>query len=143
MTTTNGIPVGVMVRDEVTAPFFDAAAAGRLVVQLCATCGERQFPAPFTPGTDRCHHCAGDQLSWVPVAGTGALVTWTLQQGRPAPDGTSAPVAVLAVVELDEGPWVHTQLRDVDPAALRAGARLSVRFERPAGGEPLPVFHPG
>ena len=142
MTTTTGTPVGVMVRDEETAAFFDAAAAGALVVQQCAGCGERQFPSPFTAGTARCHHCASGGLSWVPVAGTGALVTWTLQQGRPAPDGTPAPVAVLAVVELDEGPWVHTQLRDVDPVALHAGDRFAVEFEQPEGGEPLPVFRP-
>lgn len=140
--TTTGPVLGVLVRDDETAPFLDAAAAGTLVVQQCGRCGGRQFPQPSTPGTDRCHHCAGDALSWVPVAGTGQLVTWTLQQGRPAPDDGTVPVLVLGVVELDEGPWVHTQLRVEDPAALEAGMRLAVQFERPEGGEPLPVFGP-
>lgn len=134
--------LGVMVRDDETAAFFDAAGDGKLVVQLCGNCGYRQFPQPFTPSTERCHNCAGTELSWQPVSGRGSLVTWTVLQGRPAADGTPAEVAVVGVVELDEGPWVHTQLRDVDPAALTAGMPLAVAFETPEGGEPLPVFRP-
>jgi uncharacterized OB-fold protein len=140
--SSTGTPVGVLARDDETAPFLDAAAAGTLVVQQCGRCAQRQFPSPTTPGTGRCHSCASDALSWVPVAGTGRLVTWTLQQGRPAPDGTPAAVTVLGVVELDEGPWVHTQLRVHEPVALEPDMRLAVQFERPEGGEPLPVFGP-
>lgn len=133
--------LGVMVRDDDTAAFFDATAAGRLVVQQCGRCGHRQFPQPFTPGTNRCHACAGSELTWEPVAGTGTLVTWTVVHSRPAPDGTPAPQPVVGVVELDEGPWVHTQLRGVgEGPALAAGLRVQVEFERPDGGETLPVF---
>ena len=134
--------LGVMVRDEETSAFFDAAAAGTLVVQVCGDCGHRQFPQPFTPGTSRCHGCASSDLSWQPVSGQGNLVTWTVLQNRPQPDGTPAPVVIIGVIELDEGPWVHTQLRDVTIHDLTSGLRLIVDFERPAAGEPLPVFRP-
>ncbi|HEU0102403.1 MAG TPA: OB-fold domain-containing protein [Mycobacteriales bacterium] len=143
MTTTSTSTLGVMVRDEETAPFFDAAAGGRLAVQQCARCGSRQFPQPFTPGTDRCHSCLSPEVSWEPVSGQGTLVTWTVLRGRPAADGTPAPATVVGVVELAEGPWVHTQLRGVDETALAAGQPFTVAFEQPEGGEPLPVFYPG
>jgi hypothetical protein len=49
---------------------------------------------------------------------------------------------IIGVIELGEGPWVHTQLRDVAIHDLTPGLRLIVDFERPAAGEPLPVFRP-
>jgi uncharacterized protein len=142
MPASTASTLGVMVRDEETSAFFDAAAAGTLVVQVCGDCGHRQFPQPFTPGTSRCHGCTSSDLSWQPVSGQGNLVTWTVLQNRPQPDGTPAPVVIIGVIELDEGPWVHTQLRDVTIHDLTPGLRLIVDFERPAAGEPLPVFRP-
>jgi len=143
MTGTGTPTLGVMLRDDETAPFFEAAGRGQLVVQQCAQCGHRQFPAPFTPGTTRCHTCLSPDLSWQPVRGAGSLVSWTVLRGRPALDGAAAPATVVAVVELEEGPWVHTQLRGVgDGADLAAGLALQVTFEQPDGGEPLPVFLP-
>jgi uncharacterized protein len=134
--------LGVMVRDDETSAFFAAADAGTLVVQVCGDCGYRQFPQPFTPGTSRCHACASKGLSWQPVSGQGSLITWTVLQNRHGPDDDPAPVVIVAVIELDEGPWVHTQLRDVAVGDLTHGLRLSAGFERPEGGEPLPVFRP-
>ena len=134
--------LGVIVRDEETSAFFDAAAAGILVIQVCGHCGYRQFPQPFTPGTSRCHACASSDLSWQPVSGHGKLVTWTIMHNRPEPDRTPAPMIIVAVIELDEGPWVHTQLRDVAIQNLTPGLPLSVDFQQPDRGEPLPVFRP-
>lgn len=142
MPASAGSTLGVMVRDKQTNAFFDAAAAGTLVIQVCGDCGYRQFPQPFTPGTSHCHACASSDLSWQPVSGQGNLVTWTAMQNRPEPDGTPAPVIIVAVIELDEGPWVHTQLRDVAIQDLTPGLPLRVGFEQPDGGEPLPVFRP-
>jgi uncharacterized OB-fold protein len=50
---------------------------------------------------------------------------------------------VVALVELDEGPWLHTRLAGVDRAALgrlRAGMRVSARFVHPVDGESYPLF---
>jgi hypothetical protein len=52
-------------------------------------------------------------------------------------DGTT----VAGVVELDEGPWLHARLVDVDAGALAVGAPLVVGFAD-AGDERVPVFRP-
>jgi uncharacterized OB-fold protein len=57
---------------------------------------------------------------------------------RAAGDGAG----VLALVELDEGPWLHTWLI-ADPAAVVVGMAVVARFEHPAEGESYPVFWPG
>jgi uncharacterized protein len=53
---------------------------------------------------------------------------------------------VLALVELDEGPWLRTRLEGTGAtgtAALRPGLRVSAHFVHPAEGESYPVFRPG
>jgi hypothetical protein len=64
---------------------------------------------------------------------------------RGSPPGQPAALTVLALVELDEGPWLHTGLAVTSPeaiAALRAGQRVAASFVHPADGESYPVFTP-
>jgi len=123
-------------RDEASAPFFDAAAAGRLLIRRCATCG-RHYPPHQS-------HCAeGQELDWVPAAGPATLVTWAVDHGSAldpvlaAPDGVSS---VFGTVELAEGPWLSVALVDVDPADLEAGMAMRLCFVTPGDGEPVPAF---
>ena len=54
-----------------------------------------------------------------------------------------AAVAMPALVELAEGPWLATGLSlppDGDPGTLRAGQPVAVAFARPTVGECYPVF---
>jgi len=65
-----------------------------------------------------------------------------------APDASRAPDAssVLALVELDEGPWLRTRLEGIGAtgiAGLRPGLRVTAHFVHPAEGESYPVFRPG
>ena len=128
-------PDTAVVRDAASAPFFDAAADGRLLVRRCEACGH--WVAPYMrigASLDRCPACTADRLVWAEAAGTATLVTWTVVHSR----GGEAPRTV-GVVELDEGPWMTVRL---DPAAapLAAGMPLAVGWDRPGGGEPVPVF---
>jgi uncharacterized OB-fold protein len=120
----------VIRRDSRCEPFFDAAARDQLLIKRCAECG-RWFPAE-TPG---CAQCGAGDLRWAQACGDGSLVSWAVVP----------PATVLALVELEEGPWLHTQLRcgQTDPAGgLRAGMPVTVRFVHPEEGESYPVFLP-
>lgn len=125
-------------RDEASAPFFDAARQGTLLIRRCPSC-ERWY----APHLGWCTSCAGSRLEWQPAAGTAQLVSWGVAHAR-RPDGGAAtvPVRVLGLVELDEGPWLHTVLRVADPGKLRRGTPLHVEFAHPEDGEPVPVFVP-
>lgn len=118
-------------RDEASAPFFDGAAREELMIGRCAGCGRAHAPA-----TASCPDCGAD-LEWTPVTGAATLVTWAV----PYEKATASPALVFALVELSEGPWMHTRL-DADPATLRAGAPLAVRFHHPGDGESYPTFVP-
>lgn len=164
---------GIIRRDERSAPFFDAAAAGRLLIRRCAECGRW-----LAPEAGSCYDCGAEDPGWAPASGHGTLVSWAVLHPRasqPAgtsqadaagqaagtsqPAGTSpaagtsqadaagqaAALTVLALVELDEGPWLHTGLAVTgadEIAALRAGQRVAAGFAHPADGESYPVFSP-
>ena len=126
--------VGVIRPDTRDTPFFAAAADGVLMIKRCAGCGV--WLAPTASG---CPLCGEDtELVWAPASGRGTLVSWSAV--HPRQDG---PVAVPALVELAEGPWLATGLRLAGPAelaCLHAGQPVSAQFVCPAEGAAYPVF---
>lgn len=117
-----------------TAPYWEAARAGRLLLPRCRTCGRaHHHPRPWCP------HCWSQDLTWEEAAGTGEVVTFTVVHQPPSP-AFETPY-VLAVIELDDGPRMMANVVDVDPSAVRIGLRVAVTFE-PRGEVALPQFRP-
>jgi uncharacterized OB-fold protein len=136
--------VGIIRADERSAPFFEAAARDVLLIKRCARCDRW-----LDPGATGCPGCGDADPRWESAAGRGRLISWAvLPADKPRaagrPQAADAP-SVLALVELDEGPWLHTRLEGADGtarAALRAGLRVIAHFVHPAEGESYPVFRP-
>jgi uncharacterized OB-fold protein len=121
-------------RDAASAKFFDGTARGELLIRRCDDCAH-----PNAPQSTTCARCGSDGLAWTPARGTGTIATWSVVYGRPR-DDVAAPRSVVAVVELDEGPWLHAQIADADPGTVAIGLPVAVEFVRPDGGEAIPVF---
>jgi uncharacterized protein len=123
--------IGVVRADQRSAPFFEAAGRDELLIRRCVA--GRHWLAPEAAA---CGRCGGAELEWAAASGRGVLVAWAVP--HPGPAG-----GVLALVELDEGPWLHTRLELDDGAGagrLRAGLTVTARFVHPAEGESYPVF---
>lgn len=134
-----GVPVGPTTA--ISEPFWTGCARGELMFQRCTRC-ER---ANFTP-TDVCRGCTSRDLVWVTGAGRGVVYSWTVVH-RPVTPHFRVPYAV-AIVDLDEGYRMLTNLMGVEPGDIHAGLRVRAD-PRPAGlpdgGEParaLPYFRP-
>jgi uncharacterized OB-fold protein len=128
--------VGAVQRDADTAEFFDAAARGELLLRRCGGCG--QYSRPWARS---CDQCGSADLSWGRATGHGTVVSWAVVHGRAA--GSESPGrTVVAIVEVDEGPWLYAQLAVADPDTIGGGQQVTVRFERAEGGEAVPVFCP-
>ena len=121
-------------RDEASAGFFDAAAEGRLAVRRCPA-GD----GLFAPEVRRCPRC-GAATEWTAVSGRGRLVSWAIVHRSPHPAFAQLVPFATAVVELEEGPWLHARLDVDDPSRLAAGAPVVVAFQRPPDGESVPFF---
>jgi uncharacterized OB-fold protein len=129
--------VGPVQRDDATAEFFDAAAAGRFLLRRCPA-GHASEPA-----ATQCTTCARTDLAWVEAGGGATLVSWAVTWSRP-PDGEEPRRTILVIGELDEGPWWWTQLggdQPGDATQLTPGCRLRIDFARAdAEHEAVPVF---
>lgn len=124
---------GPVQRDDATAEFFDGAAAGQFLLRQCA---EGHFSEPAAAA---CTTCGRTELDGVPASGGATLVSWAVAHGRPAGD-EPPPRTVLAIGELDEGPWWWAQLEGSDDGPAM-GQRLRLEFRRADGEyETVPVF---
>jgi uncharacterized OB-fold protein len=118
-----------------TAHYWEGTAKGELRLQRCRTCTTPYFPPqPFCPS------CSSDDVDVVQASGYGTLHGYVITH-RAAP-GFDAPY-VIAVVELDEGPRLLTNLVGVavDPDAIALDLPVEVVFE-PVGDVVLPMFRP-
>ena len=129
--------IGVLRRDGRTDAFFDGTAADRLIIKRCEACD--RWLAPDASG---CPGCGDEDLTWAQATGTATLVTWAVSHARPREDGSAPPPALLALVELAEGPWLHARLDGVAAADLAEGLPLTAAFQHPEEGEAYFVFRP-
>jgi uncharacterized OB-fold protein len=120
-----------------TAPFWEATRDGRLLLQWCTTCDQ----AVFYPRAI-CPQCLGDELEWRTSAGAGRVYAVTVEHRPQDPRmAARAPYAV-ALVELDEGPRLVSNIVGCDPASVTVGMRVNVDWEPLSDGRQLPVFRP-
>jgi uncharacterized OB-fold protein len=119
-----------------TRPFWEGCQAGELRVQRCAACSHTYFPPrPFCP------KCANREVAWVKASGKGKLYSYVIHH-RPMPGFT--PPYSIAVVELDEGPRMMTNIVDCPqtPEALQLDMRLEVTFVPISDTISLPQWRP-
>lgn len=121
--------------DRETAPFFEAAKQGRLVIRRCKDCGNG-----IHPPTAHCPHCNGWNTSWEEVTGRGRLHTWTTVAHQVHP---AYPVPyTLVVVELDDVPRVRLMGTLPNTPDLTPGMPMKVVFREEGKGAVLPQWEP-
>ena len=118
--------------DADTAPFWAACREHRLLLQRCGDCGTWRFPP-----RPRCNSCRGDRSSWEPVSGRGAIASFTICHPPVLPAYADRVPYNVIVVELDEGPFLVSNLRDGDPDV---GMRVEVTFTEVDAELTLPQF---
>ena len=130
--------------DELTTPFWDAAARHQLAIPRCDGCGAWVwYPRP------RCPACDGSALTWTPVSGRGRLFSWTVVRHAFLPAFRQRVPFVSGLVGLDEDSAVRvvTDVVDCEPADLTPDMAVEVVF-RPLSfpdvdGEVVaPLFRP-
>lgn len=120
-----------------TLPFWEGTAVGELRIQRCNVCEKFYFyPRPYCPS------CLSGDVEWRVVSGRGSLASYNINY-RPLPAFKSDRPQVIALVELDEGVRLMSNIVGVEPVPekLPLGLRLTVGFE-PRGDRFLPVFSP-
>lgn len=120
-----------------TAPYWAAAAEGRLVLNECRDCGLiYHYPRALCPD------CFSEDVDWIDASGRGDVYSYTVAHQAPGWPEDDLPL-VLAFVELEEGPRMPTVIRDCDPADVEVGMAVTVDFVGTERDDvAIPVFGP-
>jgi uncharacterized protein len=120
---TIAVPIPQPDRD--TAPYWQALAEGRLVLQRCADCGRWTWPArPI------CSGCFGFALVWEGAAGTGEVYSWIVTY-QPYSAALAAIVPyVVALVRIDEQDDIMIPGRFASDAEIHQGMRVRMATEK-------------
>lgn len=123
-------PLGKVVVDPATEPYWAAAREGVLKLRRCTACRQvHWYPRPVCP------FCQGE-TEWEAARGTGEIYSLSVTR-RAGP----IPYA-LAYVTLDEGVTMMANIVDCDLDALRIGQRVKLAFKPDDDGQPVPMFTP-
>jgi uncharacterized OB-fold protein len=121
----------------VEAIFWAEAAKGRLVVQRCRACRAWVHYPRIS-----CPHCAAADPEWVTMSGRGRVYSFTVIQRAGTPAFRGEEPYTLAIVELDEGPRLMTNIVDCPPEQVKIDMPVTVAY-RPVNDEiAVPVFRP-
>ena len=116
-------------------PHWDGCLEGKLLVQWCRHCDTYVFiPQP------RCTGCQADDLEWVESGGRGTVYSYTVVHRPPRPQ-FDTPYAV-AIIELEEGWHMLSNVIDCPLDKLRVGMDVAVAFHRMSEEIALPYFVP-
>jgi len=116
--------------------FWEACKEKRFIVQRCTEC-----LTPRYPPSHFCPHCRSTSTEWIESAGEGSIYSWIVVQ-HPIPRelyGDEVPY-VVALIELNEGVRIASNIIGCDPEDIEASAPVKVVFEEAREGVVLPKF---
>ncbi len=117
-------------------PFWDATARGELLIQECASCRERQFyPRAI------CTHCGGEPR-WLTASGRGTIYTFSIIQQNLVPPFEEMSPYVLAMIDLDEGVRMMSNITDCALEDIEIGLPVEVHMVEAKPGLSIPYWRP-
>ena len=120
-----------------TRPFWDAARRGEFMIQHCDECNQYQwYPRGF------CSNCWSQNIRYVRASGKGTVWTYTVTYQNRSPGFNEEVPYVLALVELEEGVKVFTNIVDCDPRDVHIGMPVEVTFVPATPRIHVPMFRP-
>jgi uncharacterized OB-fold protein len=107
----------------VSQPFWDAAKEHRLALQRSKKTGRYvYYPRAVSP------FGVNDELTWTTVSGRGTVYSYTIARRPTAPQWAADGPYVIAIVRLEEGPHLTTNIVGCDPEGVRIGMQVVATF---------------
>ena len=120
-------------------PYWEGTREGKLMLPKCQACGKAfLYPRVLCPS------CSSRDITWIQASGRGRLYSFEIAHQILNKAFTVKTPVILAMVELEEGPRMLTNLVNVapDPKALRCDMPVEVVFEKLTDQITLPMFQP-
>lgn len=108
---------------EISAPFWEGLKAERLLIQQCDQCNHWVFyPRRHCPA------CFAHALTWREVNGAATLYSYTVTRIATLPDFADEMPQILAVIELEQGVRINSNLVGLDETEVKIGMPLQPVF---------------
>lgn len=128
------------VPDPETQPYWDAARQGRLMIKECRACRR-----PYFYPRAHCPRCQSTDTVWREASGRGTVYTFTVVLQNDLPPFRDRVPYVVAIVELEEGVRMTSNIEGCPPEEVRCGMPVVVAFrreQRDAETVAIPIFRP-
>ena len=117
------------------AGFWEGCRNHELRIQRCRACDAlRHPPRPMCP------QCTHMEYEWMRVSGRGTIYSFTIVHGPTLPAFQARAPHNVVVIQLDEGPYIVSNVVDCAAEQIRIGAPVEVVFEDIDQGITLPKF---
>jgi len=121
----------------VSQPFWDGTKAHELRLQRCKDCGERVFYP-----RSMCPFCLSEHLEWITASGRAKVHSYTVVRRAMNPAFREDVPYVLAIVELDEGPKMTTNVVGCSPEEVRVDMPVLATYDDVTPDVTLLKFEP-
>jgi len=131
---TDHLPEPIVNAD--SAPYWGAAREDQLKIQKCGDCGALRFFPRYL-----CTECGSDNTEWTEVSGRGTVHSFTIVHRAAFPEFQAITPYVVALIDLDEGPRMMTNIVGEDALEVEIDDAVEVCFEtRGTDGAKVPQF---
>jgi len=121
-----------------TKPYWDACKKHELLIPKSKETGELFFyPRAMSPGDDM-----SEDIEWVKSKGKGKVWTFSVHHMGPSKAYKGDPPHVVALVEMEEGVKMMSNIVDCDPHDVQIGMEVEVVFDDVTDDVTLPKFKP-
>jgi hypothetical protein len=120
-----------------SAPFWEAAVRKKLKLQYCKQCRKFQhYPRPI------CANCWSDDIEWRSCSGKGHVYSFSICHRHGLPSVTDDAPGVVAIVELQEGVRMTTNIVDCPAGDVAIGMEVEAVFQPASEDYTLIFFQP-
>ncbi len=110
--------------NEESAAYWRGARDGRLLLRKCTACANVMFyPRAF------CTACLSPDLEWLQASGRGRVHSATICFRAPDQAFRAEVPYVIALIDLEEGPRMMSNVTDCPPEEVRIGDEVEAWFE--------------
>ncbi len=122
---------------DLTRPFWDATKDKQLLLQWCKPCNAVvHYPRVACPS------CLGEDLEWRAASGSGEVYAYCVMRNPANPAMADRVPYVVALVDLEEGARMMTNIVGCTPEDVSVGMPVRVAWEDLPDERALPVFEP-
>lgn len=118
-------------------PFWEGCRQGKLRMQKCGDCGHIRYPISHV-----CPKCLSYKFEWTDLSGRGEVFSYVVfYQLYNKAFEQDIPYNV-ALVQLDEGPRMYSNIVDADNDSVKVGDKVEVAFDPVTPEVTIPRFKP-